>query len=110
MQLSRIIAPTFQQQSPARQKLIRLMQRINFGELRHLSIQNGDPVLDPPPTTIRAVKFAGDDGPRAEMNQSDFALKEQMLRFLSEIDALCDGEFELVKIQAGLPSVAMIHG
>ena len=110
MQHSGITISTLQKQSHARQNLIRLMQRINYGEIRHLSIRKGEPVLAPAPVVIRTVKFGGDNSPRSEAIQEDFVLKAEILNFLNEIEEISDGEFESIKIQAGLPSIGLIHG
>ena len=42
---------------PARRRLLTLMQELNFGWIENLSVQDGDPVFDPPPTVVRQVKF-----------------------------------------------------
>ena len=35
--------------SPARQKLLRLMQSVNFGRIEQLRVSGGEPVFAPPP-------------------------------------------------------------
>ena len=101
---------TFKQQSQTRQQLIRLMQRVNFGEIRGLIISNGEPLLSPLPVTVRAVKFGAENGARAQVALEDFVLKEQVVQFLDEIADLSDGEIESVEIKAGLPFMATIRG
>lgn len=35
--------------TPARRRLLELMQEINFGRIEGLAVRGGEPVLDPPP-------------------------------------------------------------
>jgi hypothetical protein len=35
--------------TPARKRLIELMQEINYGRIESLMVRNGEPVFDPPP-------------------------------------------------------------
>lgn len=100
---------TFKQLSPARQELVRLMQRINYGEIRRLPISNGEPVLNPLPVTVRAVKFGAKNGARPQVGLGDFTLKDQVVQFLNEIAEVSDGEIEIVDVKAGLPFMAMIR-
>ena len=100
---------TFKDLSPARQELVRLMQRINYGEIRRLTIRNGEPILTPPPVIVRAVKFGAENGARRQAVLDDFTLKDQVIQFLNEID-LSDGEIEVVEVKAGLPFMALIPG
>ena len=101
---------TFKELTPARQQLVRLMQKVNYGEIRQLSVKSGEPVMDPPPTIVRAVKFGGDNGARGEAAISDFELKSQVKQLLAELDALPSGEFERIEVKGGLPFMAVIKG
>ena len=65
--------------SPARKKLLGLIQKINFGRIERLPVRGGEPVLDPLPAVVAEVKFAGENGPRAEAGLGDFILKKQHL-------------------------------
>jgi hypothetical protein len=94
----------------ARQRLVRLMQHINYGEIRHLAIRDGEPVLDPLPAVVRAVKFGAENGARQESAQNDFVLKAQVVQLLEEIDRLPHGEIERIEIKGGLPFMALIKG
>ena len=42
--------------SPARKRLIELMQEINYGRIEELQIRDGEPVFNPPPTVLRQPK------------------------------------------------------
>ena len=63
--------------------LIEMMQRINFGRIEQLPIRNGRPVIIPRPKVIREVKFGGENGPRPEIDISDFLLKSQVVELFA---------------------------
>ncbi len=88
---------------PPRQKLIELMQQINYGRIEGLVVRAGQPVLDPRPRIIREIKFGSDNGPRPEAAKADFALKSQVRDLLAQLEALGDGVIPCIEIQRGLP-------
>lgn len=95
--------PTKSSLSPARQRLVELMQQINFGRIEALQVRRGEPVFDPPPRLYRELKFGSDNGPRAEAESRNFALKAQVVEFLRELDAVGDGQMEVLTVKHGLP-------
>ena len=88
---------------PARARMVRLMQELNFGQVRDLVVRDGEPVFDPPPRVVREVKFGGDNGPRPEAAKTDFALKAQVRDLFAQLEALGDGVIPCLEIQRGLP-------
>ena len=89
--------------SPQRQRLVALMQRMNFGRIEGLHILNGEPLFDPQPRVIREVKLARDNGPRPEIVKTDFALKAEVIDLFAQLEAVGDGVIERIEIQHGLP-------
>jgi len=89
--------------SGPRQVLLKIMQGINFGRIEQLNIRRGEPVLTPPPRLVREVKFAAENGPRAELAKTDFALKSQAVEFFRSLDDIGDGCIEVLEIKHGLP-------
>lgn len=89
--------------SASRQSLVRLMQQLNFGQVRNLEIRQGDPVLGPSVVTVEDIKLDGQREPRTEMNLTDFALKEQHLILFQEMDRIGTGHLEELFIRHGLP-------
>jgi hypothetical protein len=79
------------------------MQEVNFGRIERLKIENGDPVLDPPPRVIREIKFGSENGPRPESGSGSFALKAQVVELFRQLDEITNGEIELLEIKHGLP-------
>ncbi len=89
--------------SPARRRLLELLQQVNFGRLESLVIVNGEPVFDPPPRIVREIKFGGENGPRQELGAEDFLLKAQAVELLAFFDELQNGVIDTLEIKHGLP-------
>jgi hypothetical protein len=95
--------------SPARRRLVELMQQVNFGQIEHLVIRGGEPVLDPAPRIVHEVKFcAAENGPRPELSAGDFRLKGQLVELFRTLDAPGDATVERLEIKHGLP-FRLIH-
>lgn len=89
--------------SASKGRLVELMQDINFGEFRKITIRNGEPILDPEPTRIREVRFGGDNNPRAERNATDFILKSQVVELFDWLHSVGNGVIESLEVKHGLP-------
>lgn len=94
---------------PARRQLLERLQQINFGRVEGLVVRNQQPVLDPPPTVIREVKFGAENGPRPELHVDDFTLKSQVVELLDALDDLCDGVIDVLEVKHGLPFRMLIR-
>lgn len=91
------------QLSDPRRRLIESMQELGFGRVERLPVRAGEPVLDPPPTIVREVKFGSENGPRHERSLPDFTLKTQIIELFDELDRLGDGVIEVLTVKHGLP-------
>jgi hypothetical protein len=89
--------------SPARRRLVELLQQLNFGRVEGLSVLDGDPVFEPPPRLVREVKFGGENGPRPEAAAADFPLKSQLVELFQHFDEIGDGTIDVLEIKHGLP-------
>jgi hypothetical protein len=89
--------------SEPRRRLVRLMQQLLFGRIEDLRIRRGEPLFDPPPTTIREHKFGGENGPHAKVRADDFLLKDQVVDLFRQLDALGDGLIAVLEVKHGLP-------
>ncbi len=89
--------------TPARRRLIDVMQRLGFGTIYDLIIHNGEPILDPSPRRVRTVKLCGENGPRPEVNREDFTLKAEVRDLFAQFDSMKNGTILLLKVQHGLP-------
>jgi hypothetical protein len=89
--------------SPARQRLLRLFQTINFGRVEELEIRNGEPAFRPAPRVFVELKLDADDGPRPESALNRFPLRSQVARFFDRIASLNHGTVELIEVRHGMP-------
>ena len=89
--------------SPARRQLLLRLQTLNFGRIENLRLQDGEPVLDPPPRVVREIKFGGDNSPRPEADLRDFQLKAQVIELFRHFDRIQNGVVRLIEIKHGLP-------
>ena len=89
--------------SPDRQRLLELMQAINFGRIEQLSVAAGEPAFDPPPRVIREVKFCAENGARPELSLDDFVLKAEVRELFDAITGIGDSVIERIEVRHGLP-------
>ena len=94
---------TKQSLTPAGQRLLAMMQEMNFGRIEGLTIINGEPVFDPMPRIVRQVKFCSENGPRHEKKLNDFKLKEQVVELFEAMVRMKNGVIETLEIKHGLP-------
>lgn len=93
----------------SRQRLVRLCQWINYGQLVGLVIYERQPVFDPEPAVLIDVKLDGDGMARAEAGLPDFVLSQEVRRLLNLIDELENGKIERLEVRAGLPRRAVVQ-
>lgn len=91
--------------SSARQRLIYLMQQLYFGQIHNLRVRGGEPILDPPPRTVRRRKNGGTNQPRPQADSADFALKREWVEFFADLDAIGEGVILSIEVMHGLPIV-----
>jgi hypothetical protein len=89
--------------SAARQRLVELFQRTNFGRIENLTLKNGEPEFDPPPRVVAEIKLAAENGPRPERATNDFALKAQHVELFATFDRLGNEVIDIIEIKNGLP-------
>lgn len=96
--------------SPARRRLVELMQEVNFGRIESLRILDGDPTFDPPPRILRDVLFGKTNAPNAARGRDDFALKEQVIELFDVFDRERSVAVESLVVQNGLPVRMTVAG
>ncbi len=89
--------------TPEQQLLVREMQRVNFGRLEGLVVQDGRPRFEPRPRVVREIKFGAENGPRPEAAKADFALKAEVRELFAQLEALGDGIISSLEVKHGLP-------
>jgi hypothetical protein len=88
--------------SESQSRLVELLQRLNFGRVEGLHVQNGEPLFDPAPRIIQKLKMGAENGPRPESALQDFLLKHQTIEMLQAIADLGDGEVLAIEVKNGL--------
>jgi len=88
--------------SPPRRNLVRLMQRIGFGHIEGLAVSGGEPVIDTQTRVVREVKFDAVCSVTPS-TESDYALKQQVLVLIEQLNAIGDSRINLIEIKHGLP-------
>jgi hypothetical protein len=89
--------------SPARRRLVELMQEINYGRIERLEVRDGEPVFDPPPTVLRLFLFGKDNGPNASRGNDGFALKKKVAELFEVFDRERSLSIQELMIDNGLP-------
>lgn len=85
------------------QDLLETMQRIRYGEIKNLSIRNGQPHQQSPPTVERQFKFSFKAGPRPEAKSGDFELCAPMADFVNTLEQIGEGVIRRIEVKDGLP-------
>ena len=89
--------------TPARKRLIELMQEINYGRIERLEVRDGEPVFDPPPTMLRLFLFGKDNRPNASRGNDGFALKKKVARLFEDFERERSLSIQELVIEDGLP-------
>jgi hypothetical protein len=84
-------------------KLIELMQSINFGRIENILVEDGRPIITRDTRVEREVKLGGVNGPRPELENPDFALKQSQVELLSQITQMEYGLISQIEVKHGLP-------
>jgi len=108
-----MMSPTKRALSPARRRLVELMQEVNFGRIEGLRVKEAEPLLEPKPRVLREIVFGKLNAPNPARGRGDFALKEQLIELFDLFDREQSVTVESLVIQNGLPvrmTVANEHG
>lgn len=87
---------------PSERSLLEMIRTLGFGQIEFLWIRAGEPVLDPKPTIVRALKFGV---PRASTVEagSEFDLKSEAADLFEYTRDVDEGEIRILVIRHGLP-------
>jgi hypothetical protein len=99
------------QLSPARKRLVLLLQSVVFGRIERLVIRNGEPVLDGDirPRIVRTYRAGTAPGRRNAARPlaapgEDFVLRKELRDLLAWLDTARNGVIERLEVVDGLPS------
>ena len=102
-------ASRFAQLTAPRQALVRLCQRIDYGDIQGLLVEAGEPFFDPEPVVVRDIKLDQDAGGRPECRLDDFALSAEVIRLLGQLDEIGSGCIDRIVVAAGIPRRIVIR-
>ena len=94
---------------PAYRRLVRLMQSIGDGRLRHLHVRDGEPAFDPPPTAVRVLRLgrrnrgAPRSAPVPAAAGREFALRRGVPELVALLRGVDRGTVERLEVADGLP-------
>src|SRR5260370_18674645 len=98
----------YSQLSPALQALVRLCQDVNFGQIRDVRLQDGDPVLSSA-CVLADERLDRPAEPRPEIGLNDFVLCEEWCRLLARLDQIRDGPIDRIEVLAGISRRIGVH-
>lgn len=87
---------------PSERSLLEIIRILGFGQIEFLRIRAGEPVLDPKPTVVHALKFGAPREPTAPC-ASDFDLKHEAADLFEYTRDVDEGEIRVLVIRHGLP-------
>jgi len=98
------------QLSPERKRLVDLMQRIRFGQIRSIEVHDGEPVIDSKVSIRRTHVFGKPANPAPSSADTDFLLKEKVIELFSEFDDFGTVTVCELVIADGLPMKMAVDG
>ena len=99
----------FSELSPPWQALVRLLQSVNHGQVRNLTVRSGSPAFCPKPTVLMDVRLDSDESARPEIELADFVLRDEVRRLMAHFDQLKEGVVERIEVRAGIPRRVLIE-
>jgi hypothetical protein len=91
-------------------RLLLAMHDVWFGRFQNLRVRGGVPVLDPPPTAVRLLKFnAGSVSPSHLTSTSEFLLKQEVAELFQSTRSMENGQVLLIEVRHGTPILVEIE-
>ncbi len=84
---------------------VKFLQSVGFGRIKGLRIQDGLPILDPPPTVVHEVRFGPGPDCRSQCNVGldDIAYTVPMVQLLWCFRQIGTGTIDVLYVRRGLP-------
>jgi hypothetical protein len=95
--------PTKSVLSPARQRLVEVMQETPYGRIGPFEVQGGEPVFSPLTTIEEEIVLEKADAPSSARQKTDFILKKEVVALLQYFDRKQNFSIKKLEIQNGLP-------
>ena len=87
---------------PSERSLLEMIRTLRFGQIEFLQIRAGEPVLDPKPTVVHALKFGVPREPIVPA-APDFGLKCEAADLIEYTRVVDEGEIRTLVVRHGLP-------
>jgi hypothetical protein len=87
---------------PTERSLLGIIRALRFGQIEFLRITAGEPVLDPKPTVVNALKFGVPRESTAPPG-TDFDLKREVADLFEYTRDVDEGEIRSLVVRHGLP-------
>ncbi len=89
-------------QSPERQRLAGMIEKLEFGLIERLLVINGQPQFTPAPERTRVVNFDVDDAPNGRQSRREYRLRTMGTLFRC-LDTIRGRTFVTIVVRYGLP-------
>src|SRR5579862_6480267 len=93
----------FSQLSPARQAFVRVLQVVDFGELRSVCVRDSDPIFEPDTVVVIDAKLDKAEVQRPELELADFELRVEVCRLMARLDKLKICTIQRLEVRSGIP-------
>jgi len=90
-------------QSPERQRLAAMIEKLGFGLIEDLLVIAGQPQFDPRPKRTRVVNFDADDASGAKRSGREYRLRTMAALFRC-LDTVRERTFVSIVVKHGLPA------
>jgi hypothetical protein len=87
---------------PSERGLLEMIRTVGFGQIEFLWIRAGEPILDPKPTIVHALKF-GVPRESGVPAGSDFDLKREAADLFEYTRDVDEGEIRTLVVRHGIP-------
>lgn len=94
---------TKQDLTPEQRKLMLSFQRLRYGRIPVLRVEDGLPVLGGGLSCVRTVKVLGENAPHPAAQSEHFELRREVTDFFRMLAELGNGEVRDLEIRNGLP-------
>ncbi|MFA7171718.1 MAG: hypothetical protein WC180_07045 [Candidatus Paceibacterota bacterium] len=91
------------------QKLVELMQSIQFGRIFYLGLSDGQIQFLPETERVDDFKLGGNKQPKIKNSSNDFELKQEVSEFFHDLNEIGNGFIEVIEVKRGLPDIFRIR-
>lgn len=94
----------FSNLDPSEKQLVRLMQKMRFGQIKDLMVEDGLPIFQPKPCLIENIRLGKNSPLSDEFNKENFSLKPQVKSMFNLFRSRQNIKVRELSVQDGLPN------